>query len=295
VAGNSPAPAAPPAQQVAPAPAPPVTPGSKAWAEMTTEQRHAQLRGPENPRARGHSPAIEAREAAAARASGEAPPVAGQQPPPAKTDAPAASGDKHKFGEMEFSEQELKDFLTEKGARELRKATLPASPTDYKTELPANFEMPGGLKVEFNETDPLLVDARNWAHGKGFSQSEFSELVGIYASAKAKEAAFINQAASAELGKLGANAVQRVSAIETWLRGQLGDDLAAPMKTVMVTEKIVRGWETIMHKFQSQGTASFSQAHRVAPDGDKIPGFENMSFAQQRHAQEQLRERGNLR
>src|SRR6202051_5174611 len=65
-AASSPAPA--PSQQAAPAP---VTPGSKAWAEMTTEQRHAQLRGPENPRARGHSPARDQREEAAARAPGE--------------------------------------------------------------------------------------------------------------------------------------------------------------------------------------------------------------------------------
>jgi hypothetical protein len=229
---------------------------------------------------------MEQREAAAVRASGEAPPVAGQEPPPAKTDAPAAPTDKVKVGEMEVSQAELQEFFKTKGESELRKATLPASPTDYKTELPANFEMPGGV----NEADPLLVDARNWAHGKGFSQSEFSELVGIYATAKAKEAAFINQAASAELGKLGANAVQRVSAIETWLRGQLGDDLAAPMKTVMVTEKIVRGWETIMHKFQSQGAASFSQAHRVAPD-DGIPGYDKMSFEQRRYAQDRLAQR----
>jgi hypothetical protein len=235
------------------------------------------------------------REAAAARASGEPPPVAGQQPPPAKTDAPAAPTDKVKVGEMEVSQAELQEFFKTKGESELRKATLPTSAAEYKAELPPNFEMPGGLKVEFNETDPLLIDARNWAHGKGFSQSEFSELVGMYASAKAKEAAFINQAASAELGKLGANAVQRVSAIETWLRGQLGDDLAAPMKTVMVTEKIVRGWEAIMHKFQSQGAASFSQAHRVAPDDNKIPGYDKMSFAEKRLAQDQrAAQRGNI-
>jgi hypothetical protein len=73
-AANSTAPAPAPSQQPAPVPAvAKVTPGSKAWAEMTAEQRHAQLRGPENPRARGHSPAVEQREAAAARAAGESP------------------------------------------------------------------------------------------------------------------------------------------------------------------------------------------------------------------------------
>jgi hypothetical protein len=212
-------------------------------------------------------------------------------PPPAKTDAPAPT-DTVEIGDMRVSQAELQEFFKSKGEAELRKATVPASPTEYKTDLPANFEMPGGLKVEFNETDPLLIDARNWAHGKGFSQGDFSELVGIYATAKAKEAAFVNTAAAAEVTKLGANGTQRVSAIEAWLRGQLGDDLAGPMRSVMVTEKIVRGWETIMHKFQSQGTASFSQAHRDTPDGNKIPGYDKMSFTEKRLAQDQLRARG---
>src|SRR5580692_2860448 len=80
-AGNPPAPV-----QHAAAPAvAKVTPGSKAWAEMTAEQRHAQLRGPENPRARGHSPAIEQREAAAARAAGEPPAGDDPQTPPANS------------------------------------------------------------------------------------------------------------------------------------------------------------------------------------------------------------------
>src|SRR5471030_3208290 len=64
-----------PEQHVVAATAPAkVTPGSKAWAEMTAEQRHAALRGPENPRARGHSPAVEQRQAAAERAAGNPPP-----------------------------------------------------------------------------------------------------------------------------------------------------------------------------------------------------------------------------
>jgi hypothetical protein len=188
---------------------------------------------------------------------------------------------------MEFTEQELRDFLTARGESELRKATLPATPENYEAKLPENFEMPAGFKVEFNETDPLLIDARNWAHSKGFSQAEFSEMVGIYASAKAKEAAFINTAAAAEVAKLGANGTSRVSAIETWLRGQIGDDLAGPMRSVMVTEKIVRGWETIINKFISQGTASFSQGHRVAPDSNEIAGYDKMTFEQRRYAQDQ--------
>jgi hypothetical protein len=240
---------------------------------------------PENPRSRGHSPAIEQREAAAQRAGATSDPSA---PPPAKTDAPApTAGDKVKVGEMEVSQAELQEFFKSKGEAELRKATLPATPENYEAKLPENFEMPAGVEFKVDPADPLLADARRWAHAKGFDQSDFSELVGIYATAKAKEAAFINTAAAAELGKLGANAVQRVSAIENFLRGHLSDDLAKDMRTVMVTEKIVRGWETIMRKMQSQGAASFSQAHRVAPDSNEIAGYDKMTFEQRRYAQDQ--------
>jgi hypothetical protein len=43
-----------------------------------------------------------------------------------------------------------------------------------------------------------------------------------------------------------------------------------------------------MQKFQSQGAASFSQAHRVAPDSNEIPGYDKMSFEQRRYAQDRL-------
>jgi hypothetical protein len=118
----------PAAQPPAPAqqPARP-TPGSKAWAEMTPEQRHAQLRGPENPRARGHSPAIEQREAAAARAAGEASPAADQQPP-------AAQGEKFKIGKFEVSEGEIETMMQRQAADDLRKATIPPTPDAYQAK-----------------------------------------------------------------------------------------------------------------------------------------------------------------
>jgi hypothetical protein len=56
----------------------------------------------------------------------------------------------------------------------------------------------------------------------------------------------------------------------------------------MVTDAHLRFFERMQQKVTSQGSASFSQQHRVAPDGGSIPGFEKMSFAQQRQAQDQL-------
>jgi hypothetical protein len=56
----------------------------------------------------------------------------------------------------------------------------------------------------------------------------------------------------------------------------------------MVTDSHLRFYEKLQQRITSQGAASFSQSHRVAPDTDTIPGFDKMSFAQQRQAQDQL-------
>jgi hypothetical protein len=187
---------------------------------------------------------------------------------PAKPSDPNA---RHKFGEMEFSEQELRDLLTSKADAELRKASLPATPNDYVPALPENFKLPAGVDFNIDAADPMLADARAWAHGKGLSQGDFSELIGIYATAKANEAAFLNTATQAEIAKLGINGVQRVSALEVWLRGVVGDKLAGPMRQMMATSDIVRGLEMIHARMVSQGAATFSQAHRE-PGHDQRSG-----------------------
>src|SRR6516162_4595460 len=44
-----------------------------------------------------------------------------------------------------------------KASQDVRRSTLPPSPTDYKAELPPDFKIPEGIKYEFNNTDPLLA------------------------------------------------------------------------------------------------------------------------------------------
>jgi urease gamma subunit len=195
---------------------------------------------------------------------------------------------------MTVTQEELQQFFLERGERELRLATLPATPADYTATLPEGFTAQSGAEFKFNEADPALADARAWAHKNSFSQAQFSEMISLHAAMQAREAATLNAARAAELNKLGFNATMRVSAIENFLRGHLGDDLASHMRGMLVTADIVKGVETLIHKFSSQGAASFSQSHRVAPDDPgKIPGYDRMSFEQRRYAQEQRA--GNLR
>jgi hypothetical protein len=64
------------------------------------------------------------------------------------------------------------------------------------------------------------------------------------------------------ISALGANANARVSAVDQWIRGVVGDELGKEMRHMVVSEKIVRGFEKLISKFTSQGVASFRQDGR---------------------------------
>jgi hypothetical protein len=289
---SPPAPA--PSQQPAPSTAPAaakVTPGSRAWAEMTAEQRHAQLRGPENPRARGHSPSRDHQEEVAARARGEAPPAADQQ------QAPPAAGEKVKIGKYEVSEGELAAMMDRQAQDDLRRATVPPTPQDYKLALPENLTLPGDAQFTFDEAGSKATfdAAKAWAHSRGLSQSDFSEMMGLYASHVAQTESALAAVSRAEIAKAGVNAPQRVDAIGKWIRAEVGDADAKPILATMVTDSHLRFYEKLQQRITSQGAAGFSQSHRVAPDDGRIPGYEGMSFEQRRLAQDQAAARRNGR
>lgn len=269
-----------PAQRVTP------TPGSKAWAEQPAEQRHAQLRGPANPRARGWSPALEQREAAAARASGDAPSAPAPSTDPQALPADASS--KVQVGKYEIDETRLGEMLQRQAEQDLRKATLPASADLYEAKLPEGFQLPGNIEYRFNSDDPSLVAARNWAAAKGLTQAEFSQVLGIYASHVAGQEAALAERSRAELEKVGVNAPQRIDAVGKFLDGFMGTADAKQIRALIVTDSMLRYHEAVMNKLTSQGSASFSQSHRVpAEDRSAIPGYAGMSFEERRFAQDQ--------
>jgi hypothetical protein len=291
---TTPMPSAPPAAPSSPAPsqqaaAPAaasakVIPGTAEWNALSQEQRHEQLRGPPNPRARGHSPAIEQREAAAARAAGEPDPAA---PTPA-TDAPPADTQKFRVGKYETSEAELAAMLDRVAQDDIRRANVPPTPDAYKLEISQGATLPGGVEYKFDASDPGLIAAKNWAHQRGLDQSAFSEMITLYASHEAQRNAVLAEISRAEIAKAGPNAPQRVDAIGRWIRGEVGDADAKPILATMVTDAHLRFFERMQQRITSQGAASFSTQHRVPPDGDGIPGFDKMSFIEQRYAQDQL-------
>jgi hypothetical protein len=235
---------------------------------------------PENPRARGYSPAIEQREAAAARASGEAPPPAADQQQPAT----AATGEKFKIGRFEVSEEELGTLMQRQAAEDVRKGSLPATPEAYRAELPADFKPPAGVEFKFDPANPALGQLKNVAHKHGLTQDAVNELIGVYAGNEVGTEAAIAAARTAEQTKLGPAAPARIDGLMRWMDGSgLG-----VLKSTVTTAAQVEAWESHITKLTSQGGAQFSQQHRVAPDDKSIPGYDNMSFEQRRQAQDQL-------
>jgi len=267
-AGNPPSPAADPGEfgpSVAPRSAP-------------------QPSAPENLRPRG---TYEQRREAQDRArSEEPPPPAGDQQP-----APEAAL-KIKVGKFEVSEGELATMMDRQAQDDLRKATVPAAPEAYEAKLPADLKLPGGQEYKFDVNDPSLIAARNLAHAKGWSQQDFSEALGIFASHVAGQEAALAERSRAEIAKAGVNAPQRIDAVTRWITAEVGEADAKPIRATIVTDAHLRFYERLMNKISSQGGASFSQSHRVPPDTNTIPGYDKMSFEQRRLAQDQKRARG---
>ena len=212
-----------------------------------------------------------------AKASGEAPAPAAepQQPPPVA---------KIKIGRFETTEDEFNQMATRIAADDVRKGSLPQTPEAYKAELPADFKPPAGVEFKLDTANPALGQLKQVAHKHGLTQDAVNELIGVYAGNEVGTEARIKAAATAEVAKLGASGTARVDAVTRFMDGSgLG-----VLKSTLVTAAQIEAWESHINKLTSQGSAPFSQQHRVAPETNSIPGYEGMSFEQRRFAQDQI-------
>jgi hypothetical protein len=175
-----------------------------------------------------------------------------------------------RLGDLELTGQQISDLLKHKGETDLRRAAVPADPSQYKIEA-KDVVLPPGVEWRFNEAAPALAAARTWAHANGLSQDQFGSLLGQYASMEAAKEATFRNAMKRELDALGANATMRVTALETWLNGMVGPEIAKHMRQGMFSAKIVEGLETIAKKFATQGHASFTQHGREPENPNRGP------------------------
>jgi hypothetical protein len=175
-------------------------------------------------------------------------------------------GGKLRIGELELSEADIRQLMTETAAREARRATMPATAADYTLDLPADFKMPDGQSWKWADNDPVLTPligmAKEFAHAHGIDQAGFSKMMSLYAATQLHEGQLIAKARAAEVDKLGARAPIRVDAVNTLLRGHLGDDKARAITSGLHTAKQIEAFETLMQRFTNQGGGSYSGAHR---------------------------------
>jgi hypothetical protein len=203
-----------------------------------------------------------------------------QQPQPAQTD-----GGKIRLAEgVELTPDEIKALVARKAYEDSRKATAPTKAEDFRLELPADLKMPAGVEFKLDLNHPAVEPARAFALRHGLNQSQFSEMVGVWASAAAAESVAFNNARAAEVAKLGDTANARVDSVTGWLKAMGGNHfgaLARVLQLAPVAETVV-GLEHLMHRYVSQGGASFSGAHREPHVPGKVSQetYDSYNYAQ---------------
>ena len=204
-----------------------------------------------------------------------------------------------KIGDAEYSFDQVNDALKAHAEATIRKNSLPAVPEGYKIELPKDFQAPHGVKFEFDQNSAELQNFRKLAHSRGLDQQTFSEALGIYAANRIGEQQTLSVARDAEMQKLGSAGQNRISAVETWLKSQVGakaNVIVSQLKNFPVAG-MVEMFEQLARNASNQGGADYSQSGRQQQQNEagKIPGYENMNFAQKRAAQDAAAARGRGR
>jgi hypothetical protein len=180
--------------------------------------------------------------------------------------APTVTADgRLQVGEFLLSPQDIQTLMAEKAQSDLRRTQIPTSAENYEAKPPETFRLPENRAFEFDVNSPQYLDARKWAHANGLSQNQFSEMLSFYASKELAEQAWVANAARAEVEKLGPNGLSRVSAVETFLRGHLGDGHGRALRTMLVSAATVVAMEKLVALVASQGAASFRQHGREPP------------------------------
>lgn len=183
----------------------------------------------------------------------------------------------------------LDELATFKAADDSRRATLPATPEAYELKLPETFKAPEGIDVKLDANDPMYKTAREMAHAKGWSQSDFSDALGVVAAMKAGEAAQYETAKTANLAALGTKGPERIDAVTRWLAANFGEAEVKPVLATLATTAHVTMFEKIISKLSSQGSASFTQSHRDVDTGKLSPeAYEKLGYGEKKAYAERM-------
>ena len=209
----------------------------------------------------------------AERSGGQSDPPNNQQRQGKPADQQAGdSGKKFQVGDgVELTGAEIRELLANKAAADSKALSRPQTPDAYRAELPADFQTPEGLpKFEFNQDDPLLHQAKVFAHEHGIPQEAFSKLLGLYAGSQMVSQQQVTAGRNAEIAKLGTTGPARIDALTTYFKAQLGGAEGGQFMSRIFTASDVQIAEKLMAKMQGASSGSnFKQGGREPPP---VPG-----------------------
>lgn len=139
---------------------------------------------------------------------------------------------------------------------------VPEKPEAYKLELPADFKVPQGTKVEFDPKHPVVAKTLEFVHKLGIPQSELSNLLALQTewqiATRDRFSQEHEQMMAAEDAKLGEGGKARRAAIETYAKAHsFTEDETAEIRLLLSTEAGVRALE----KFMAAGNGSSIPGH----------------------------------
>lgn len=135
---------------------------------------------------------------------------------------------------------DVADLVKAKATLDERAGQVPTDAAGYKVE------MPDGSAYKVDEADPLLAEARAWAHKEGLTQAQFNGVLGLRAKMEADALAAGEAAAKAELGKLGDKAPERITTVTQFLETKLPKSQFDAIRSAVQTAAGVEAIETIM-------------------------------------------------
>jgi hypothetical protein len=213
---------------------------------------------------------------------------------PGDGDQPATPGDQPqsgtalvKVGDMEFSADQLKGLAERDALEKSRRALMPATPEDYRTELPADLVLPPGVKVAYSDTDPMvqssLKSLREFCHANGLGQAEYSRLLALDANRVAIEQKMLQTAHENEMRKLGETRTARLSAVVTWLKAFAGEEGGRALVSNLLTAKQVAAYEQMMHRFQGGGSG-YSGARREPNQPERLSNeaYDKLTYSEKK-------------
>jgi hypothetical protein len=155
---------------------------------------------------------------------------------------------------FELSADDVAELMKTRAELDLRATRVPADGV-YQPTLPPDYKLPEGVEFKIDISDPSYVELAAFAKARGWTQEEFSSILQVEAARRVREQQAFKAAVDKEIAALGVTGTSRITAIETWIPGQVGDDLGSALRGMTVTEKIVRGFEALAAKHTTQGHA----------------------------------------